>query len=151
MIMTSFLREVCSVATVCFCRRSLFLFERERESERERRRRGLGSLCVAVQGEERRLCVCDRRRRRGLDLWIQSCVYVCVGVSHLALPPIPPPSPPRPPGHRFSAAGSAGDTHRTPDPPSARSSWPETGKEDTETKECVCVERRVGEAAAGAQ
>lgn len=54
-------------------------------------------------------------------------------MSHLALPLILPPSPPRPPGHRFSAAGSAGDTHQTPDPPSARSSWPET------VRTAVCV------------
>lgn len=55
-------------------------------------------------------------------------------MSHLALPQTPRPSPPHPPGHRFSVAGSAGDTHQMPDLPSARSSWPETEREYTEKK-----------------
>lgn len=75
---------------------------------------------------------------------------VCVAESHLALPLIPPPSPPHPAGHRFSAAGSSGDTRQTPDQLSARSSWPETMRAVT----CACVcgfESKGGEAAAGAQ
>lgn len=84
----------------------------------------------------------DKDGGRVLYLWMQFCVSVCV--RYLALPPIPPPSPPHPPGRRFSAAGSAGDTRQTPDPPSARSSWPETIREDTEKKVCVCVSVCVG-------
>lgn len=100
--------------------------EGEWEEKRERVREGMGGA------------------ESGLDLWMQSCVYVCVGVSHLALSLIPPPSPPHPPGHRFSAAGSAGDTHQTPVPPFARSSWPETVREDADKKVCVRVRVFVG-------
>lgn len=67
--------------------------------------------------------------------------FVCVFVdgSHLTVSQIPPPSPPLPPpGHRSSAAGSAGDRRRTPDPPSARSSWPETMREG-HIQRSVCV------------
>ncbi len=83
-------------------------------------------------------CVCER-----------TCM--CVDVNHLALPPIPPPSPLHPPGPRFSAAGSAGDTHQTPDPLSARSSWPETVRQKADEKcvsvrvcVCCCFESRGG-------
>lgn len=69
-------------------------------------------------------------RQRGI--YGRDFVCSCVDVSHLALPRIPPPSPPQPPGLQFSVAGSAGDTHRRPGPPCARSSWPETWKGNRE-------------------
>lgn len=56
-------------------------------------------------------------------------------MSHLAPPQTPRASPPHPPDHRFSVAGSAGDTHQKPDLRSARSSWPETVREYTEKKQ----------------
>lgn len=106
---------------------------REKQQEGDSMRRILGIMC----GEEKKGdCVCDRRTGF-VDVVLCECVCRCK--LHLALPLIPPPSPPRPPGHRISAAGSAGDTRQTPDPLSARSSWPETIREGDTEEKGVCV------------
>lgn len=94
--------------------------------------------CVTEAGREEREDV----REKGVVLRMQICVFAFVGVSHLAPPAAPPPSP-HPPARRLSVAGSAGDTHQTPDPLSAQSSWPETvrgGGVETPRRWCVCVE-----------
>lgn len=74
---------------------------------------------------------------------------MCVCVSHLALLLSLLPSPPHLLGHRFSAAGSAGDTHQTPAPPSVRSSWPVTAKGGHEEKVCWGVKNRAGRGGSG--
>lgn len=129
--MTSFLREVCS-AGVYFCRRSGFMWKTKQEGERKR---SPGDFTCEQNTCSGSVCVWDRRGKG------TGCVGG--GVSHLALPQNPLPSPPHPPGHRFSA-GSAGGTHQTPDPPSARSSWPETVREHTGTTYVGFVRAGVG-------
>lgn len=140
--MTSFHTEVCSTATVWFCLTPSFSLY-NRESERNRSRRpGRGGRCVrcvrCVVWQKQNGKTWERRE------WFCGCRFVCLrlSVSHLAPPAAPPPSPPHPPARRLSVAGSAGDTHQTPDPLSAQSSWPETvrgGGVETPRRWCVCV------------
>lgn len=111
------------------------------EKARETGVAGLGggalcALCCVTEAER------EDVREKGVALRMQLCVFAFVGVSHLAPPAAPPPSPPHPPARRLSVAGSAGDTHQTPDPLSAQSSWPETvrgGGVETPRRWCVCV------------